>query len=124
MKVLGVFFDSKLNWQTCIQMAFTKAHKALQAIKLISPYFNKTELMSLAISNYYSILYYNSHIWLLPSLSRQSKISLLCASSAPLKICCKSYHTLMSYECLHSILKRPLPQAITKHNHAQLPYKI
>jgi hypothetical protein len=123
MKVLGVIFDSKLNWQNQIQMSITKARKALQAIKLIKPYFNKKELYSLAISNYYSVLYYNSHIWMLPSLSRQSKIALLSASSAPLKICCNNYHNLISYERLHIIIKRPLPQAIIKHNHALLLHK-
>ena len=124
IKVLGVHFDSKLNWQTHIEMAITKARKALQAIKIIKPYFNKNELLSLAISNYYSILYYNSQIWLIPSLSRQSKISLLSASSAPLKICCNGYHNLISYERLHSLLKRPLPPDITKYNHSLLLYKI
>ena len=60
---------------------------------------------------------------MLPSLSRQSKIALLSASSAPLKICCNRYHNLISYERLHTILKRPLPQEIIKHNHALLLHK-
>ena len=60
---------------------------------------------------------------MLPSLSRQLKIALLSASSAPLKICCNRYHNLISYEHLHTDLKRPLPQAIIKHNHALLLHK-
>ena len=42
IKVIGVNFDSKLNWQSHIQMAITKAKKALQAIKLIRKHFNNT----------------------------------------------------------------------------------
>ena len=35
MNVLGVNFDSKLNWQSHVQIAITKSQKALQAIRLI-----------------------------------------------------------------------------------------
>ena len=63
MNVLGVSFDCKLNWQTQIQNSITKAKKALNAIKIISKYFNKNELLTLITANYYSVLYYNSEIW-------------------------------------------------------------
>ena len=52
IKVLGVVFDSKLNWQSHIQMAITKAKKSLQAIKLIRKFFNNKELMTLINTNY------------------------------------------------------------------------
>ena len=41
MNVLGVHFDSKLNWQTHAQIAISKARKALQAIKIIRKHFSK-----------------------------------------------------------------------------------
>ena len=123
IKVLGVNFDSKLNWQFHIQSAITKAKKALQAIKLIKKHFNKNELMTLLIANYYSVLFYNSEIWLLPSLTRPIKQILLSASAAPLKMYCHTYHSLMSYETLHYVSKHPTPNDYTKYNHALLLYK-
>ena len=67
MNVLGVSFDSKLNWQIQIQNSITKAKKALNAIKLIRNFFTKNELLTLITANYYSVLYYNSEIWYLQS---------------------------------------------------------
>ena len=67
INVLGITFDSKLNWQNQIENVITKAKKALHAIKLVRKYFNKNELLRLITANYYSILYYNSEIWHLPS---------------------------------------------------------
>ena len=123
MKVLGVHFDTKLNWQLQTQMAITKAKKALQAIKLIRKHFTKNELRTLIISNYYSTLYYNSEVWLIPSLTNQTKRMLISASASPLKLCCPSYHRFISFEHLHQITKRPTPSSLTKYNHALLLHK-
>ena len=121
MNVLGVHFDSKLNWQTHAQIAISKARKALQAIKIIRKHFTKNELYSLTVSNYYSILFYNSEIWLLPSLTANTNKIVLSASA--LKLCYPAYNNMISYDQLHSTLKRATPQAIIKYNHAILLYK-
>ena len=36
INVLGVLFDSKLNWQPQVALSITKAKKSLHAIKLIT----------------------------------------------------------------------------------------
>ena len=79
--------------------------------------------MTLVTSNYYSILFYNSGIWLILCLSRHSKQSVMSVSAAVLKICCNEYHNLMSFECLHKITGRPLQSAICTYNHALLLHK-
>ena len=117
-------FDSKLNWQSHLQHAITKSKKALQAIKMIKKHFNKNELFTLLMSNYYSILYYNAEIWQIPSLSCQAKTLLYSASANPLKMCCPFYDTSFSYERLNSITKRPPPDSIMKFKHALLLHKI
>ena len=76
------------------------------------------------MSNYYSILFYNAEIWLIPSLSRQAKTLLYSASANPLKMCCPFYDTSFSFERLHSITKRSPPDSIMKFNHALLLHKI
>ena len=87
MNVLGVLFDSKLQWAEQVAQSIKKAKKALYAVRIIKHYFNKVELRQLLTSNYFSILYYNSEVWHLPSLHVNLKQYLLAASSAALKLC-------------------------------------
>ena len=85
MNVLGVAFDSKLNWQIQTQNAMTKSKKSLHTIKVIRKHFNKAELLQLITSNSYSVLYYNSEIWHIPALARNLKKSIFSASANPIK---------------------------------------
>ena len=62
INVLGVIFDSKLQWHAQVENAIKKSDKAKYAISLIKRYFSRNELNCLLTSNYYSILYYNSDI--------------------------------------------------------------
>ena len=73
MNVLGVAFDCKLNWQIQVQKTITKLKSSLHAIQLISKHFTKKEILQLITSNYFSVLYYNSEIWHLPSLTNITK---------------------------------------------------
>ena len=47
MNVLGVIFDSKLQWTQHIAKAISKSNSALHAIRLISKYFTTRELLDL-----------------------------------------------------------------------------
>ena len=123
MNVLGVLFDSKMQWQPQIQNAVNKSKKALHAIFLIKNYFNKAQLLNIITACYYSNLYYNSEIWLLPTLSPQSKQKLLAASAAPLKMTTPNYNRLISYNRLHYLNKRATPNEITVYKHALLLHK-
>jgi hypothetical protein len=58
IKVLGLVFDSKLNWYQQTMLAIEKANKAKQGLRLVSKYFSKTEMINLATSLFYSRLYY------------------------------------------------------------------
>ena len=124
MNVLGVAFDSKLNWNTQIANTITRANKALNAIKLIRKFFNNRELLSLITSNYYSILYYNSEIWHLPSNTFNSKKQILSASAKPLKLCTRAYDYTMSYDTLHTLNKRATPLKYMKYIHSTLLHKL
>ena len=123
MNVLGVSFDSKLNWQTQIQQTISKSKKAIQALWLIRKYFNKQEMQQLITSNFYSILYYNSEIWHLPSNCHNSKKNLLSASAAALKLCTPTYDQYMSFQNLHEINKRATPIQIMKYKLSIILYK-
>ena len=123
MNVLGVLFDSKLQWNKHIEQTVIKTRKALQAIYLIRKFFNKKELLILITSNYYSILYYNADIWLIPSLSLNAKNQLMSASAAPLKLVCCNFDHHVSYQRLHNICGRATPVEVMKYRHALLLHK-
>ena len=86
INVLGVTFDSKMQWTTQVSMAISKSKRALHAIKLVKKYLTKNETKMLLTSNYYSILYYNSEIWLHQGLKTRLKNQILAASSCAIKL--------------------------------------
>ena len=123
IKVLGVVFDSKLNWSDHVAYAVNRASRALNAIKLIRKFFTTKELICLTTSNYYSILYYNSEIWHLPSLTHELKHSLFVASAAALRVCLHYPDNSISYEELHKRTNRATPEMMCEYKLALLLYK-
>ena len=124
INVLGVIFDSKLQWGPQIENVIKKANKAKHAIQLIRKFFNKAELSTLLTSNFYSILYYNCDVWLIPSLKPQLKQHLLSASAKALTICTPNYNNMMSFEQIHVINKRATPNQMLLYKHSLLLHKI
>ena len=118
INVLGVTFDSKLQWHEQVASTISKSNKALYCIKLIKKYFTANELCQLITSNFYSVLYYNSEIWNIPSLNAKLKQSLLSVSANALKNCTPSYHSLMSFQRLHTVNKRATPMQMSQYKHA------
>ena len=123
MNVLGVLFDSKMQWQPQIQNTANKSKRALHAITLIRKYFNNEQIMKLITACYYSVLYYNAEVWLLPNLRPQSKQKMLSASAAPLKLITRYYESTMSFESLHRLNKWATPSKMTEFKHALLLHK-
>ena len=54
MNVLGVIFDTKLQWAP---QTITKTKQALHAIKIIRPHFNTSQWRHFLMANFFSILY-------------------------------------------------------------------
>ena len=71
INVLGIIFDTMLQWHLEVSNAISKSSKALHAISLIKikKYFTSNELLAIITSKYLSILHYNTDVWLLPTLS-------------------------------------------------------
>ena len=124
INVLGVIFDSKLQWIDHVALTLKKANSALCAIKLISRYFNTKELSNLITANFYSLLYYNSEIWHLPTLNPRLKQCLLAASAKAVKLCLKNVDPMTSYLRLHELLKRATPHKIMLYKHANTLFKL
>ena len=123
INVLGVLFDTKLQWTEHVTLAINKSNKSLNALKLIRRYFNSKELIQLITSNYFSILYYNSEVWHLPNLSVNNKKSLLTASSGALKMALHYPKYNISYSNLHCATKRATPDMYCMYKLSLLLYK-
>ena len=124
MNVLGVLFDSRLLWSLHLNSAIKKANKAKCAIQLLSRYFNKVELTNLLTANYFSILYYNCDIWLIPFLKPQVKQQLLSASANALKVCLKALDRSISFIQLNKLASRATPIQLMEYKHSLLLFKI
>ena len=124
MNILGVIFDSKLQWTEHVAHAIKKSMKSLNAIRLIRKYFNQKELLELITSNFYSIMYYNSEIWHLPSLRGPLKQKLLSASAKALKVGLKFFNNEMSFVNIHRMGKRATPNELMLYKLALCLYKL
>jgi hypothetical protein len=124
INVLGITFDSKLQWSSQVSRAIRGANNALQAIKLIRKYFTTPEIVQLLTSNFYSRFYYVSEIWHIPTLNRNCKKMLLSASANALKLCNTFYDPSVSYVDLHILHKRALPSKFCLYRHCLLLHKV
>ena len=123
MNVLGIYFDSRLKWCNQVSSAIRKANRALNAIKIIRRYFNTDELLKILTSNYYSILYYNSEVWMLKNLKLSLQNDLLTASSNAIKLALHYPKHLISYNNLHRIANRATPKMYGLYKLSLLLYK-
>ena len=124
INVLGVIFDSKLQWSDHISHSIKRLMNALNAIQIIKSFFTKPELLDLATSNFYSILYYNSEIWHLQTLKPSLKQKLLSAWAKALKSCVKNVDPMISFENIHIMCNRATPNQIMKYKLALFLFKL
>jgi hypothetical protein len=124
MNVLGVTFDSKLNWSKHVANQVAKSSRALHAIKMIRKFFFKDEILSLLTSNFYSILFYNSEVWHLPNLKPPLKQLLLSASANALKLSQRTPDVFESYINIHKSCNRASPEQMVVYKHAIILHKL
>jgi hypothetical protein len=124
INVLGVTFDSKLQWMEQVSKAVRRANSALHTIRLIRKYFTTKELLQLLIANFFSVLYYNSEIWHINCLSPNLKQVLLSTSAKALLLCQKQVNRSISFIDLHRIHKRATPDQMLKYKHALMLHSL
>ena len=124
INVLGVIFDTKLQWSEHVTKALQKANRSLNAIKMIRKFFSTKELVNLVTSNYYSILLYNSEIWHSANLNVSLKQKLLSASANALKMCLHYPQTRISHYNLHKMTNRATPAMYCKYKGALQIFKL
>ena len=107
-----IIFDCKLTWGVHISKAINKARKALFGLRLLKKYFVADEMRSLLDSYFYSVLYYNSSIWMTPTLTSDLKQSLLSVSANALRSCLPYQSFDVSFENIHKIAKKSTPKQL------------
>jgi hypothetical protein len=103
MNVLGVIFDCKLDWSKHVALTIKKSNSALFAVKMIKKYFKPNEQKILLHAYYYSVLYYNSEIWLTP----------LCMLDPKICSCINLHNVNISFQNLHKQAKKSTPEQAT-----------
>ena len=124
MCILGITFDSKLQWKEHINSAIKSANSTLFAIKIVRKYFNTDELKTMLTSMYFSKLYYADEIWHIPGLSRQLKKNLKFASANALKICVPNLTVFHTHTQIHNLAGRALPEQMCNYRNALSVYKL
>ena len=124
INVLGITFDSKLQWSNQASKAISNSKRALHGIKLLKKYLTKDETKMLLTSNFYSVLYYNCEVWLSQELKGHIKQQMLAASAYALKMINNVSDLRISYQQLHVQEKRATPMSFAKYKLAIQLYKI
>lgn len=117
LKVLGILFDNRLQWDKQIDKVIKETRRSLQGLKIIKRHFTETEVLTLVTSLCYSKLYYGSPVWLLPTLKESLYRRLLSQSGQCLKIINRD----LSYVNLHKKYLRATPKLFS-HYHTALNY--
>ena len=124
---------NKLQWSEQIAQALNKATKAINVtsfsnisycIRLIKKYFTKLELLQLITANVFSVLYYNFEIWHIPSLKTELKKKLTSISAKAIKTCMYYPDNMISFENIHRMNNRAMPDSIMSYKTAIQLHKL
>ena len=124
INILGIIFDSNLNWNMQYNHAISDANRNLHAIKIISKYFNKNEIKTLLTSLYYSKLYYGSEVWHLPGRTQSQNKKLKYASATAIRSCDNSLTIFNTHTQIHKSADRALPDQMLSYKHAILMHQL
>ena len=103
--------DVQAHWNYLENVIALVADKVAPMVEYTNGETTESTQAAPNISNFYSVLYYNSEVWLLPTLKASVKQKLLSVSSEGLRLCSRMDWT-MSFETLHAINKRATPMNI------------
>jgi hypothetical protein len=109
MKILGIIFDKKFNWIHQIDHSIEKANRVKQGIGLVAKYLNQAQLKLLAVSLFYSRLYYGAEVWMLRDISGVHLRRIMSVSTAMLKIVSKKPYSKTKGITLHKLFNQATP---------------
>ncbi len=63
MKVLGMVFDSKLNWTSQVNNVISRTNRMLHGLRKIRRFLNTEQTKQVVTAFYFSVLYYGLEVW-------------------------------------------------------------
>jgi hypothetical protein len=103
IKILGIIFDSRLDWTAYILHATTKARRTMQAIRILRKFFNIDELLQIAKAKVLCQMYYGSEIWLGPQSKEVSKKQIRTISTTCIRLCVGDFERAFNTDELHNL---------------------
>ena len=117
-------FWLKIKLERASRKNYKKAKKALLAIKLIKKHFSPLDIKALLTTNFYSILYYNSEMWQIPTLKPNLKNLSLSTSANALKLCTPNFTRTTYIIDLHSQNLQSTPNQFMIYKHSLLLFHV
>ena len=124
IKVLGVEFDSRLEWSKHVMNVLTTCKKTMYGLRQIRRYFDVAEFLNVVNAMFYSKMYYASQVWLISNLNSKLKRKLFSLSGNALKILAGDDFGLFSFEELHILFNRASPLKWSNYTHANQLFSI
>ena len=118
IKILGVLFDSKLNWRPQVDECIGNCRRVLHGINLIKSYFTPDERLHLVNSFFYSKLYYCATVWLNQMSDSKSVQKLKNVSASALRLVSGDEFSFFSFDELHCMFNRATPVQWSLYQHA------
>jgi hypothetical protein len=122
LKVLGITFDRKMNWEEQIQRSIEGAMRAKQGIGIIAKHLTCTEIRVLSTALFYSRLYYGSRIWMQEDMPKKQLQKLMNASTSMLKICLNNKWIKLPQLHLHKHFNQATPMMMRDYSTAKTLY--
>ena len=82
------------------------------------------ELLQLITANVFSVLYYNSEIWHIPSLKNDLKSKMTSISAKAIKTCMYYPDRMISFENIHRMNNRAMPDSLMSYKTAIQLHKL
>jgi len=122
-KVLGLTFDSHLSWEAHVKNVQKKCNQKLAVLKKIRHKFTLLQFKKIVTSQYFSILYFCSPVWLHDGLKSGLKRQINSAHFKALHIMLKDYKNKISQNVLTKKCGRATPKQWYRYSTATLIIK-
>jgi len=123
MKVLGVYFDSKLTWEKHIRHNISKCSSKLAVLRKLRRNFNSEQFKSIITSQYFSQLYYCSEVWLSQATKANLKNLIRTAHYKALRVLQFDFEKKKTRSELTKLSKRATPTEWSQYMQANLVIK-
>jgi len=119
MKVLGIQFQTNLQWDKHLEKIKTKARMVLGKLRFISRYLEREQMKKIVTSHYYGMLYYAALVWLSEVTTSRAWKLLTSLHYKGLRVACRDFKQKIKKNVLDQMFNRATPQKWMKYINAK-----